>query len=128
MPLKLPYVNNENRIIYSEVEIPLISIIPPTSIKIKNMKIAFEAQISGFENQETKKKGFNLFGVLNRDKNNIEKKEESSHEGPLMLDLKDSRGIKDAGTMARIEIEFENGEQPEAVARINDQIIRTFPF
>ncbi len=123
IPLKLPYVNKENQIQYSEVDIPIISITPPTSVKIKKMKISFEAQISGFENQKTKKKGFSL---LSLNKNQV--KEEEKHSGPIMLDLKDSRGNGKNGSMAKIEIEFENGEAPEAVARINDHIIRSFPF
>lgn len=129
MPVKLPYVNKEGVIEHEEVDIPIISITPPTSIKIKNMKISFEAQISGFENTSKKRRGFNLLRAGKKDNVGKKEHEDDSHQGPLMLDLKNSRGASGkGGTMAKIEIEFMNGEEPEAVARINDQIIRSFPF
>lgn len=134
--IQLPYLNSDNVIEYSEVDIPMISLSPPTSIKIKNMKISFEAQLAGFEEQQPKKKGFslNIFKGKDKDKDKnvleeeLNEKEPESHQGPLMIDLKNSRNSSGNGVMAKIEIEFENGDAPESVARINDQIIRTFPF
>jgi hypothetical protein len=124
VPLSLPAVNPEtNRVEYNSFDIPLIALNPNTSIKIKNLKMEFEAKISGFENEkERKKKSFSLIQFLSG--NREEDPEDKGHSGPLQLNLDNHK----SGTMAKITMEFENSETPEAVARINDQIVKVLPI
>ena len=119
LKLKLPFAKND-AITYEEVDVPLIALTPPSSIKIKNTKIDFDAKITGFEGE--KKKGFHFSDLFSK-KKDLEV-DVSSHEGPLNLNLDNN----ETGTTVRIQIEFTADEIPETVARINDHIIKSFPF
>ncbi len=122
--VKLPFLQ-EDTVKYHDVKLPLIALSPPSSMKIKNMKISFEAKITGVDN---KKEGRGFFKYLKKkNSDEIIKKEEDDNtaKGPIQLDL--SPGEKGAG-LAKIEIEFMNSDVPETFARINDHIVKTFPF
>lgn len=123
--LKLPFLE-DNNINYHNVEIPLIALNPPSSIKIKNMKVSFEAKITGVDEKEKREKGFFKFLANKNDKTKkVEKEEDNLPKGPIKLDL--SGNNSGAGT-AKIEIEFMNSDIPETYARINDHIVKSFPF
>lgn len=122
--VKLPFLT-ENQIVYHDVAIPLIALNPPSSIKIKNMKVSFEAKITGVDESQKQEKGFFRYFQSKDGKQQIEKPSDNSPKGPIQLDLTGSN--KNAG-MAKIEIEFENSDVPETFARINDHIVKSFPF
>ncbi|QKF68519.1 DUF2589 domain-containing protein [Arcobacter venerupis] len=122
--IKLPFVV-DNKVNYHDVEIPLIALNPPSSIKIKKMKISFEAKLTGVDESEKREQGFfKFFKTKNGDKT-IQKDTDNAPKGPILLDLS---GDKNSGGMAKIEIEFVNSEVPETFARINDHIVKSFPF
>jgi len=121
--VKLPFIE-EDKVAYHDVQIPLIALNPPSSMKIKNMKISFEAKITGVDKA---KEGRGFFKYLKKKNSDeiIKKQEDNTPKGPIQLDL--SPNEKGAG-MAKIEIEFMNSDVPETFARINDHIVKSFPF
>lgn len=115
----------EEKIVYETVDIPAIALVPPSGIKIKKMKVKFEASLNGFKYDDDKKvKGFNIHGFL-KDKDEEIDENEGLHSGPVTLKM--GRNLF-GGTKAQIEIEFESTDQPETVARINDKIVSKMPF
>jgi hypothetical protein len=123
--VKLPFVT-EDKINYHDVKIPLIALSPPSSIKIKNMKVSFEAKITGVDDSKKPERGFFKFFQSKDGQRQLKKPEtDSTPKGPIQLDL--TPGNNNAG-MAKIEIEFQNAEVPETFARINDHIVKSFPF
>lgn len=121
--IKLPFIE-ENKVQYRSVDIPLIALNPPSSMKIKNMKVSFEAKIMGVDANKEDKGFFKYLKKKNSDEV-IKKDTDESAKGPIQLDL--TPGDKSAG-MAKIEIEFMNSDVPETFARINDHIVKSFPF
>ncbi|QKF82418.1 DUF2589 domain-containing protein [Halarcobacter ebronensis] len=122
--VKLPFIE-ENELKYHDVQIPLIALSPPSSIKIKNLKVSFEARITGVDESQKREKGFFKFFKSKDGSRQLEKKDDNSSKGPIKVDF--SGDNKNAG-VAKIEIEFENSDVPETFARINDHIVKTFPF
>ncbi|RXJ96107.1 hypothetical protein CRV00_02680 [Malaciobacter molluscorum] len=122
--VKLPFVIN-NEVKHHDISIPLIALNPPSSIKIKNMKVSFEAKITGVDESQKKEKGFFKFFQTKDGKHQLEKETDNTPKGPIQLDL--SGENKNSG-MAKIEIEFQNSDVPETFARINDHIVKSFPF
>lgn len=122
LKINLPFAKS-NSVEYREVEIPLIALTPPSSIKIKNMKVEFDAKITGFEDSEKSKKGFHISDLFKK-KEETEVEVKDLHRGPIKLNLDSNK----SGTLAKIQIEFTSDDIPETVARINDHIIKSFPF
>lgn len=121
--MKLPF-GKGGRVEYEDVEVPLITLSPPSSIKIKNMKVEFEAKLTGFGEKEANKKGFSINGLFKKKVNENSSNGEKMHQGPIKLNLDGNK----TGTAAKIQIEFCGTEVPETIARINDHIIKSFPF
>jgi len=122
--MKLPAVINEE-MIYKEVDIPAIALVPPTGIKIKSMKVSFEASLGGFKYEDAKRvKGFSIDSFLSAEEKSKDV-EKIKHNGPITLKM--GRSLF-GDQKAKIEIEFESCEQPETVARINDKIVSKLPF
>lgn len=122
--IKLPFPE-DNEISYKTVEVPLIALNPPSSMKIKNMKVSFEAKITGVDPKKEERGFFKYFKKKNSDET-VKKPTDTSAKGPIQLDL--TPGNKDSAGMAKIEIEFVNSDVPETYARINDHLIKSFPF
>jgi hypothetical protein len=102
--LKIPRGTNTNgEVMYTDAEIPLMTLSPPSSLKIKSMKVKFDAVISGHG-----------------------KKEECDDEECIHLHL-GGGGIFKRGAKVSCEIEFEGAEPPEAWMRINDELIKVIP-
>lgn len=124
LPIKMPVVEGDE-LVYKTVKVPAIAMVPPTGIKIKKMKVNFEASLNGFKYDDSKKvKGFNIHEFLRNQDEKIDE-DEGKHNGPVTLKM--GRTLF-GGHKAKIEIEFESAEQPETVARINDKIVSKMPF
>ncbi len=121
--IKLPFAEG-NKVNYKDVDIPLIALSPPSSLKIKGMKVSFEASLMGVNKQEEEKGFFKYF--KNHENSEAYGSEDKTTKGPIVLDLSGGGGKK-SGT-AKIEIEFVNDDVPETFARINDHIVKSFPF
>jgi len=98
------------------VEVPLMSLIPPSAIKIKKMVVDFKVGLRGFEKtrDEIKSRRFT-------------KGDRKSHKGPVMIDLGGISGgiFSKQMTTANVKIEFETGDPSESFLRINDQLIKS---
>ncbi|NHE55567.1 DUF2589 domain-containing protein [Cyclobacterium plantarum] len=98
------------------IQVPLMSLIPPTAIKIKNMEVEFKVALGDLV--EDRKAGRNLF-----------KKNQPREEGQSIgIDL---GGVSGGGffgkksSLAKIKITFEAGEPAESFLRINDHLIKS---
>lgn len=81
------------------IQVPKITLSPPSSLKIKKMKVRFKA---------------NIGGVTSGHDENCDCHELQLHMG----------GIFSRSTEADIEIEFEGTEPPEGFMKVNDELVK----
>ncbi len=98
------------------LKVPVMSLIPPTSIKIKNMVVNFKVSLKGFEHERK----------LKRTQKFVEG-DPSEHKGPLSIDLGGIDGgfFNKKSILANVKIEFESGEPAESFLRINDHLVKS---
>ncbi len=133
--VQLPFVEN-GEVKYRPVDLPLIVLTPPSSLMIDTVRINFKANLTGFEEAKESKKGFDFKSMLRSftSKGESEKpvielplKDQPKgdmHRGAPVMDM----SAKNPAALADIEILFKNGEPPEAIARIGDQIVKMLPL
>jgi hypothetical protein len=102
--LKIPRgVDDNGETVYTEQEIPLMILSPPSSLKIKRMKVKFVAIMSGHGKMGTGEK--------------------CDDEECIHLHL-GGGSIFNRGAKVNCEIEFEGTEPPEGWMRINDELVK----
>lgn len=102
---------------YMILKVPLMSLIPPSAIKIKSLTVKLKLVLRGFMDNKPTKKGFKATESY-----------EEAHRGPLEIDLGGSSGSlfpSKNKNLADIKIEFEAGDPSESFLRINDQLIKS---
>lgn len=98
-----------------EIEVPLLSLIPPSSIKIKSMVVEFKV-------------GLNEISVThNGEKSNISRKQNGKDDAAIGVDLAVTSGglLGKKPSIAKVRIEFDAGEPPESFLRVNDHLIKS---
>jgi len=98
--MQIPQVGADGKQVWTEIEVPLIVFSPPSSLKIKRLKVDFDAIMSGIGN-------------------NVEDDDDTKRTVQLQLGGMFSRGAK-----VHCEIEFEGTEPPEGWMRINDELVK----
>lgn len=93
---------------YRTVDIPLIVLSPPTSLRIKDLHIQFSVQLSGLSER---RKG----------KGPISGKDEM-HAGDVEMDFG-----QEGANVATVEVTFEQAAVPESVHRLTDLLSKTIP-
>jgi hypothetical protein len=118
VPSNLPDAPDDE---YMPLDVPLMSLLPPTAIKIKNLKINFKVALKGLM------KGYEIDKSQKR--LGFEKDEIEVQKAPLEIDLGGIGGgffgAKTKPILADITIEFTGDEPSEAFMRINDHLIKT---
>lgn len=115
--IKVPDTSPDAEEEYMDLKVPLISLIPPTALKIKNLAMKFKVGLRGFGTKE--KPGSNeTLGAAS-----------SSHEKPGSVEI-DMGGISGSffqpkNILADVEITFEGCEPAESFMRINDHLVKT---
>jgi len=97
--MKFPHVNNNGETKWTEVDVPLMVLSPPSSLRIKKLKVSFDAFLSGMGNEDDEEKSLHL------------------HVG----------GFFRRGAAVKCEIQFEGTEPPEGWMRINDELVKVIP-
>lgn len=88
------------------INIPLISLIPPTAIKIKEMRVKFQVGLNSSE----------LLGKDGDDKSG----------GALPIDMGGSGGLfGPRQALADVEITFEGTDPAESFLRVNDHLVKS---
>ena len=106
MDLKIPSVHPDKE--YEILRVPLITMTPISSIKIKELNMKFKVKLGKQVDTPS-----NLTQQIGTDSNQT--------TGALSIDMDST----DTSNMAEVEVKFEGTEPPEGVARINDQLIKT---
>jgi hypothetical protein len=102
--LKIPRgTNTDGEPMFVEAEVPLMTLSPPSSLRIKKLKVSFEAILSGHGKE------------CDEDEN-----------ARIHLHL-GGGGLFKRGAKVNCEIEFEGTEPPEGWMRINDELIKVIP-
>lgn len=101
-PMKLPRHNAKGEIEWTDIEVPLLVLCPPASLKMKKLKINFDAILSGLGQQH----------------------EEDAAEQHIQLKL---GGLFSRGAKVHCEIQFEGTKPPEGWMRINDELVKAIP-
>ena len=98
------------------LRVPILSLVPMSSIKIDNMTMEFEVGLKGFMEDEPKP-------TTSR----YTPSDPEAHHGPVHLDLGGISGGFFGGKKpsAKVKIEFKAGEPSEAIMRINDHLIKS---
>lgn len=113
--IDVPNPNPESKEETITIKVPIMSLIPPTAIKIKNMVVDFKVALKGFEDIKKKAKQFTPG-------------DPTEHRGPLLIDMGGISGdsfYKDDAILANIRIEFKSGQPSESFLRINDHLIKS---
>ena len=106
MDLKIPSTHPEKE--YEFLKVPLITMTPISSIKIKELIMKFKVKL-GKQVDTTS----NLTQQIGTDS--------TQTTGALSIDMDST----DTENMAEVEVKFEGTTPPEGIARINDQLIKT---
>ena len=102
--MMLPRIDKDGNQEWVEVAVPLIVFSPPSSLRIKKLKVDFDAIMSGIGNKENEDDG-------------DEKRCVHLHLG----------GMFNRGAKVHCEIQFEGTEPPEGWMRINDELVKVIP-
>ena len=102
--LKIPRRKADGTQEWIEAEVPLMTLSPPSSLRIKKLKISFEAMLTGHDEA-------------------CDVKKEDAH---IHLHL-GGGGLFNRGAKVKCEIIFEGTEPPEGWMRINDELIKVIP-
>ena len=98
--IKVPRQDADGKQHWVTVEVPLIVLSPPSSLRIKRLRVDFDAILSGIgktEGEEKDRVHLKLGGLFSR------------------------------GAKVHCEIEFEGTEPPEGWMRINDELVKVIP-
>lgn len=97
------------------LKVPLISLIPPSAIKIKSMLVEFKVSLG------------DLNSAVNKRKLSLDKNPEGTNSNALSVDLGGVGGgfFTRKSSVAKIKIEFEATEPAESFLRINDHLIKS---
>lgn len=123
--VEIPSISTDGSVKTETIEIPLLSLIPPTAIKIKNMVVEFEVGLSEASTASSKTV-MTLKRPLPVSKLNAKalaaaaQKEQVPQIG---IDLKGTTGK--TSPMAKVRIEFEGTDPAESILRINDHLVKT---
>lgn len=91
------------------IQVPLMSLLPPSAIKIKEMKVDFEIGLGKMNINET---------------DGLDDKE--TVQASLAVDLGGSGGLfSKKQSRAKVRITFEAGEPSESFLRINDHLVKS---
>ncbi len=96
-----------------DVDIPLLALVPPSTIKIKEMSVDFKVKLRGFTDGKDK-----VYFAANGEK--------KTHKGPLQVDLGHGFLQKDS-SIADVKIVFEGTEPPTAMLKLNDHLVKVIP-
>lgn len=126
MKVNYPYFDESGEVSYKELEIPLLCLVPVSSLKINEVDIDFKVKLSG---KVKLKEG-------NRRKTYLEKREEDlvcasgdppdENEGRGLGFVPEYRKSKD-GSYADISLKFRAEEAPEGLIRLRDELIKILP-
>jgi len=89
---------------FVEADVPLMTLSPPSSLRIKKLKISFEAMLTGHD----------------------EACEHSEKDAKIHLHL-GGGSLFNRGAKVKCEIIFEGTEPPEGWMRINDELMKVIP-
>jgi len=91
------------------IQVPLMSLLPPSAIKIKEMKVDFEIGLGKMNTNE-------IDGLDNKE----------TIQASLAVDLGGSGGLfSKKQSKAKVSITFEGGDPSESFLRINDHLIKS---
>jgi|688.fasta_scaffold534546_3 hypothetical protein len=99
----------------NKVNVPILSLVPMSAIKIDNMTMEFQVGIRGFIDENRKSKA-----------SRFTPSDPSEHNGPLTIELGGTGGFfRKSEPVAKVKIEFKSTEPSEAIMRINDYLIKS---
>lgn len=100
--LEVPSLHPDKKPGETEVlQVPLLSLIPPSAIKIKEMKVSFRTRLGNSTGKDDK-------------------------EDTLQIDINAvGRDAAESMNMATVEITFAGSEPPESFLRINDHLVKS---
>lgn len=118
--MQFPTRSENGELVYSNVEIPKICVVPVTSLKLQEVSVDFKVKLSG---------KISLKHIA---------QEEGAEEGKRAKKRKDSAGEGYVGYIphaskrentgfADIHLKFKADEAPEGIMRIRDSMIRVMP-
>lgn len=104
------------------INLPIVSLAAPSSIKIANLKFEFEARLNSVgHNGKTKEKRKAL-----KAGDNAAQGAEEETDREIMLDLGGGLFGRNKSTV-KVTVEFEGTDPPEGLIRFNDSILKRVP-
>ncbi|KJZ04636.1 MULTISPECIES: DUF2589 domain-containing protein [Pseudoalteromonas] len=104
--VKIPSAEEPNS--FTEINVPLLNLVPTNSLKLKEVTVEFDAYISSLESDPNDKSG---------------KKETKQ----LQMTTLSGGGIGSKKNNAKIKITLEGQDPPEGLIKINEHILKQIP-
>lgn len=122
MQVKYPIFGDNGEITYKELEIPLLCLVPVSSLKINEIDIDFKVKLSGKVrlSQENRRKDFfdKADGLMQ-----VSAPQEADDSLGFVPEYRKSKN----GSYADISLKFKAEEAPEGLLRIRDELIKILP-
>lgn len=119
------------------IKVPLMTLASLGAMKIKELKVEFEAKLSSLDTDEAdepqereskpQKKAERAPLAQRARKGAFSQKIGRRRGRRMALDFKRGAAPADDATVAKISITFEGTEPPEGVIRLNNQVLKTIP-
>ena len=121
--MKFPTRGENGELVYSDVEIPKICIVPVTSLKLQEVTVDFKVKLAGKVSLKHMGPEETIAGL--DDARNSKKKKVSTREGYVGYITHASK--RENTGFADIHLKFKADEAPEGIMRIRDSMIRIMP-
>lgn len=126
MTVNYPYFDESGEVAYKELDIPLLCLVPISSLKINEVDIDFKVKLSG--KIKLQEGGRRKTYLEKREKDLVCASGDSSDDdaGHGLGFVSEYRKSKD-GNYANISLKFRADEAPEGLIRIRDELIKILP-
>lgn len=121
--MQFPTRGENGEVVYSDVEIPKICIVPVTSLKLQEVTVDFKVKLTGKVSLKHMESEEAMAGL--GDLKGIKKKKGSAGEGYVGYIPHASK--RENTGFADIHLKFKADEPPEGIMRIRDSMVRIMP-
>ncbi|WNC69963.1 DUF2589 domain-containing protein [Thalassotalea nanhaiensis] len=122
--IQIPNTHTESKDDYVEVEVPLFSLVPLNSLKLDEVEIAFDANISSLEDSD-KSLAPGLFGLLKS--RNVKEDESRGRRKRMHLDMAGNGLLGNKKNNTNIKITLKGTDPPEGLIRVNNHVLKQIP-
>ena len=116
--VQIPNAHTDKKDDFLEVEIPIFSLVPLNSLKLKEVEIEFDAYLSSLEEDDMPSAALKS---LTEDKKTVTKRKQ------MHMEMSGNGYLGSKKNNAKIRITMQGTEPPEGLIRINNHVLKQIP-